>query len=393
MSACYHYSNCTYEHFHVIHLLFSSAIFIVLTNNQVLTTISGNVQHGAETRESGVVSYERGPPERADSHDSRATILLQTAKVTVCDAAQPNCTPTLMTRAILDTGSQRSYVTTRVKEAIQAKRSHCKSMIIKTFGSEWGEKKTCEVIELKVATTDGEFLTLPVVVVPHICDPVHTCSVDTATTTYSHLRGLELADPVVDGSDLEINILIGSDHYWKVVTGRVVRGESRPIAIETRLGWILSGPSQEVESTVINFAATHSSRLLRLNSVTDDEDLDAGLKKFWDLESLGILKEEHPVRELFSQRITFENGRYQVHLPWKQSHPPLPDNYDLCRRRLGGLMKRLSQNPERLRLYNSGTTAARGCRDSTRACRAWRRETTLSPTPRSLSTRQKNHKA
>ena len=285
--------------------------------------------------------------------NSRATILLQTAKVTVCDAAQPNCTPTLTTRAILDTGSQRSYVTTRVKEAIQARRSHCESMIIKTFGSERGEKKTCEVIELKVATTDGEFLTLPVVVVPHICDPVHTCSVDTATTTYSHLRGLELADPVVDESDLEIDILIGSDHYWKVVTGRVVRGESGPIAIETRLGWILSGPSQEVESTVINFAATHSSHLLRVNSVTDHEDLDAGLKKFWDLESLGILKEEHPVRELFSQRITFENGRYQVHLPWKQSHPPLPDNYDLCRRRLGGLMKRLSQNPEQLRLYNS----------------------------------------
>ena len=77
------------------------------------------------------------------------------------------------------------------------------------------------------------------------------------------------------------------------------------------------------------------------------------LRKFWELESLGILKEEHPVQHQFSQRIKFDQGRYEVHLPWKDSHIHLPDNYDLCRRRLNGLLKRLCQNPEQLLQYDS----------------------------------------
>lgn len=42
-----------------------------------------------------------------------------------------------------------------------------------------------------------------------------------------------------------------------------------------------------------------------------------------------------------------------MHLPWKDSHPCLHDNYDLCQRQLSGLLKRLSQNPEQLQLYDS----------------------------------------
>ena len=93
--------------------------------------------------------------------------------------------------------------------------------------------------------------------------------------------------------------------------------------------------------------------MLRVDYDVEVEDLDAGMKPFWDLESLGILKEEHPVQQQFSQRITFEKGRYEVHLLWEQSHPELPDNYDLCKKRLCGLLKRLSQNPEQLQLYDS----------------------------------------
>ena len=181
----------------------------------------------------------------------------------MCDATQPKSVPTLEIIAILDTSGQRSYVTPQVKEAIRARKSHSESMVIKTFGLEQREKRVCEIIQLRVATNDGGSLVLPVVVVPPICDPVHTCSIYTSSGAYKHLSGLELADPGVDGSDLETDLLIGSDHYWKVVTGRVVRGNNGPMAIETRLGWVLSGPAEELwEDTVINFASTHCSPLL-----------------------------------------------------------------------------------------------------------------------------------
>ena len=47
-------------------------------------------------------------------------ILLQTARAKVRNAEQRNHGPTVEVRAILDTGSQRSYVTTRVQRALRA---------------------------------------------------------------------------------------------------------------------------------------------------------------------------------------------------------------------------------------------------------------------------------
>ena len=42
--------------------------------------------------------------------------------------------------------------------------------------------------------------------------------------------------------------LIGSDYYWSVVTGETVRGGvDGPVAVHTRLGWILSGPIPHIE--------------------------------------------------------------------------------------------------------------------------------------------------
>ena len=67
----------------------------------------------------------------------------------------------------------------------------------------------------------------------------------------------------------------------------------------------------------------------------------------------GILMEEYHVQQQFSQQITFSKGRYKVHLPWKQFHPHPPDNYDLCKRQLSDVLKRLTQNPEQLRCYDS----------------------------------------
>ena len=69
-----------------------------------------------------------------------------------------------------------------------------------------------------------------------ICDPLQSQSIAEATHTYAHLRGLELADYGTGEDNVEVDILVGSDKYWSLVSGRVVRGEHGPIAIETKLG-------------------------------------------------------------------------------------------------------------------------------------------------------------
>ena len=80
--------------------------------------------------------------------------------------------------------------------------------------------------------------------------------------------------------------------------------------------------------------------------------LDEKLRTFWELESIGIKQEENSVLETFNETIAFTNQRYEVGLPWKKAHDPLPDNRSLSQRRLRSLLKRLSQKPEQLDEYD-----------------------------------------
>ena len=68
---------------------------------------------------------------------------------------------------------------------------------------------------------------------------------------------------------------------------------------------------------------------------------------------MGIRPDECSVYDNFEKGILYNGERYQVSLPWKESHPPLPDNYDLALRRLNGLLRRLRQSPEILHQYNA----------------------------------------
>ena len=83
---------------------------------------------------------------------------------------------------------------------------------------------------------------LSAVVVPHICNPITMQPIATSKFLYSHIAGPDLADPGDIMGSLEIDVLIGVDHYWRIVTGTLVSGSSGPTAIETKLGWVLSGP-------------------------------------------------------------------------------------------------------------------------------------------------------
>lgn len=144
-------------------------------------------------------------------------------------------------------------------------------------------------------------------------------------------------------------MLVGLDHYWSLVTGKVhvVKGLRGPTAFKIRLRWVLSGPTDERE-TVVNFISTHPTHLLRVDAFNEQENLELRLRKFWELESLGVHKYEQSVYEEFTQRISFRQGRYKVHLPWKESHQHLPNNYKLCRSQLNELVRRLRQNPQQL---------------------------------------------
>lgn len=98
-------------------------------------------------------------------------------------------------------------------------------------------------------------------------------------------------------------------------TGNVVRGGvGEPVAVETQLGWVISGPLEHSQSAdreqavSVNFVGSDS---------TMKERLEEDIQVLWDLETLGITEGDEVYKE-FVDNICFNGDRYSVKLPWKE---------------------------------------------------------------------------
>lgn len=167
---------------------------------------------------------------------------------------------------------------------------------------------------------------------------------------YAHLRELWISDVNRSSGELEVQVLIGADYLWQFQKGETIRGGiGEPVAVETTLGWVLSGPMKcsfgpDVEQKVKINLIVETSQF--------HKDLNENVSKLWDLETLGI-KEEVGVQEEFLDNISFNGERYVVKLPWKVGHGSLPSNYASSLSRLRSLQKKLKSEPDILKEYSS----------------------------------------
>ena len=235
--------------------------------------------------------------------------------------------------------------------------------MIKVFGTDVGTPKLYDVTQFCVRSPySDENLYVTAHVINTVCAPLKHQVIQQAIKHQPPLASLPLADwPENKAQDSEVDILIGSDFYWHFMTGRCIRGEYGPAALETKLGWVLSGPvpwDQEAQCTQCTQTSLTLTHLLMVNEGQSKEDeptkesLENQLSKFWDLENLGILKSEDTVYQNFEEEIKFVDGRYEVKLPWEEQHPLLPDNFKLNQKRLQSLGRRLKSDPEILQAYD-----------------------------------------
>ena len=156
-----------------------------------------------------------------------------------------------------------------------------------------------------------------------ICSPVSNQRTQDTLERYPYPQGLQFACGTSD--TVSGDVLIGADFYWSFFTGNIIkRDPSGQVALETKLGWVLSGPAVSPKSTrscTVNVSSTH---VLKVES-TEITDMKDDFQKFWDLETLGIKEREASVYDKFSSDIRFTGERYQVKLPFKDNHPMLPD--------------------------------------------------------------------
>ena len=150
-----------------------------------------------------------------------------------------------------------------------------------------------------------------------------------------------------------IDILVGSDFYWSVVTGEIIRTENGPIVVSSKLGWLVSGPVEVYDSS----GSTHSNLVVSSHDNSENPELQIDqivdvLKKFWEIEGHGIEEQHGSCNEVFLRNVKFKNGRYEVGLPWIRDCCELSNHYQPCLNRLKLLQKKLLKNSDILDEYH-----------------------------------------
>ena len=263
-------------------------------------------------------------------------------------------------RILFDSCSQKSYISARLRSKLSLPPIRNDTVLIQTFGNNEPSLKQCSIFQFALECQDNLTVFIKSYEVELICGPITNQTIEIAQQCYPHLQGLPLADHSRGEEDLEIDVMIGADHYWSVVQNHVVRGELHgPVAIRTRLGYVLSGPvnvaSANTQLSTVNvshFMKTEC-QVIEENLRSDDFLLKEELSKFWDYDNLGVKEREGDFLEDYLTKVNFNGTRYEVSLPFKTEHPIIPDNYLLAQNRLVSSLQRLRSKPELLQQYDS----------------------------------------
>ena len=172
-------------------------------------------------------------------------VLLETARARVHNPSDAH--RTMEVRLLLDGGSQRSYITDRVRKLLALEPSGKDRLSIAAFGSHREKPRVCSTVNVGLAMKGYPNMHLSLFVVPMICEPLAGQPISACIEENRHLASLDLADFSDGTSSLEVDILIGSDYYWSLVTGGLPWEQwTHCHPQEAWLGVVRSNPSERV---------------------------------------------------------------------------------------------------------------------------------------------------
>lgn len=213
-------------------------------------------------------------------------------------------------RILLNSGSQRSYIRKNIVESIGLQGSS-EVLSVATLGRETSESKRFQRVRFSLSPIRGhptEAVEMEALTLTKICNPLGPVMLNLVDNP--HLQGLTLADSYPCNS-VQVDILIGADHYYSFVTGICKKGENPEslVAVESHFGWILTGP--------VDSYSKHTSSMLMM---VENNEVTASLRRFWDLESINITETVNPTmsqeEELavndFNDGLNFDGKNYKV---------------------------------------------------------------------------------
>ena len=127
--------------------------------------------------------------------------------------------------------------------------------------------------------------------------------------SYSHLIDIDFSNIYVDS---DISILIGADNaILHLYTDIRVGNENEPVALKTKLGWVIFGGRQ------------NNNKYPNINAFSNASDLGNTVTKFWQIDPYGVSEKQSPnifpqteqrALNILEKTTTNANNRYTVGL-------------------------------------------------------------------------------
>ncbi|KAL0810597.1 hypothetical protein ABMA28_010714 [Loxostege sticticalis] len=241
-------------------------------------------------------------------------------------------------RALVDQGSQASFITEETVQLLGLKRTHVDGLV---SGLGDGQTKIKYLVSFQVESrhNPNSKIQINAYVLKSLTTLLPSQSLH--TPDWLDLEQLTLADPGYMKPG-KIDLLLGAEVYSEVLLSGVIKSpQGSLIAQNTILGWILSGRiSNESHGNVVNLHVRVEDDLLKQFFEMEDEP-DSIKKK--------LTESEKKCEDIYdATTVRNKEGRYVVDLPFKSDDPECQygQSKDIAVRKLYSLEKRLSKNPK-----------------------------------------------
>lgn len=216
---------------------------------------------------------------------------------------------------VLDPCSDTSFVDQETAEALEL-IGHNLNLSVSGVTGHVDKMKQRKIVRATIKNRHHleKFKEVNLVVVPVVVQRVDRPAVTKQVLEAKYIKNLQLGDDYSKPNNGKINVLLGLDSYYSVVSGKVRRNPEKPIAIDSIFGWALVSDSTNTVSPSRNIVCL-------LITTAEENQISQQLKKFWEIEEVDPRKSKQwTPREVktfneFKSSISYKNKRYTVKLP------------------------------------------------------------------------------
>ena len=255
------------------------------------------------------------------------------------------------TYAFLDNGSDAVFCTEKIRQLLNVGGQKTKlnlhtiteTKLVDSYmlkGLEVTDLDVRNVIELPTIYTQEEIQSNPV-------------SKQDIVTQEDISRWSYLRDVRLPSINADIGLLIGNNvskasEPWTVVNSR---GDG-PYAVRTLLGWSVNGPLKGAGNTAVRVS---------VNRIHIDTQIDQQLANYFNQEFSERTIDDEPERsaedkrfmDMMATNAKYEDGHYQVPLPFRNPGVKMPDNRSVAEQRLTHLKRRFVKDQKYLEDYRA----------------------------------------